>query len=97
MHDGAIRSLNYTSHPEITISDHKPVSSLLRLRVCHCILRRGPKLMASRSQILTIIPEKRLVVTQEVMEKREQFVLGVSPHGCMLMFLSSNEVDSYDK
>lgn len=33
VHDGAVKSLKYTSHPEITLSDHKPVSSVFSLQV----------------------------------------------------------------
>ncbi|KAM0750787.1 DNase I-like protein [Meredithblackwellia eburnea MCA 4105] len=49
VHDGSIKCEAYQSHPEVTLSDHKPVSAVLQM------------------QILTIIPEKRLEIQQEVM------------------------------
>ena len=34
VHEGTTRTLSYASHPEISLSDHKPVSALLSVQVC---------------------------------------------------------------
>ncbi|KAL8287480.1 hypothetical protein RQP46_003338 [Phenoliferia psychrophenolica] len=55
VHDGAVKPLSYNSHPEITLSDHKPVSAVFNL------------------QILTIIPDERIKVQQEVMAELDKY------------------------
>lgn len=68
VHDGAVKSLKYTSHPEITLSDHKPVSSVFSLQVKRPS-RRSRRAPLTVLQVLTIIPDERLKVQQEVMSE----------------------------
>lgn len=75
LHERSVECLSYDSHPEITLSDHQPVSALLKVQVCLCIQKKAdPSFKISKlSKVMTVVTSKRQQVQEEIMAELDAF------------------------